>query len=251
MTPDESVEELIGLVADEQLLAEDLALLPAAVGHPQSLVQSPTRGRLVGLGATMTGLTLIGGLALVILGGIDFLAGGGTLAIIALVLGVVLVATHWGWVHVAEVTADSIEGRQNAGVLDARRRWLEAIAPFTRYEVTTHAGDDGTITIERVRYRPVRSTEGHFRFSHVVELSERHSGDQPAAVVTERAELLRRQAAADTEREREQFEAAADVFERSTLAGDDDREQQAARAAASRALSEQINSNLRDPPLIE
>ena len=46
-----------------------------------------------------------------------------------------------------------------------------------------------------------------------------HSGDEPAAVVTERAELLRRQAALDTEREREHFEALADVVRAPPVGG--------------------------------
>lgn len=252
MASDESVDELIGSVADERLLTEDPAVLPVAVGHPAPIPESATRDRLVGVGATLTGVTLLGGIALAIVGAIDILfEGGGVVGVVALVLGLALVGTHWGWVHVAEVTADSIEARQNAGVLDARQEWLRAIAPYTRYEVTTRAADDGSITIERVRHLPVSHAPRSFTFAREIELTEVHSGDEPAAVVTERAELLRRQAALDTERERAQFEAAADVFERAALEGDDDRERQAVRAAASRALSEQINSHLRDPPLIE
>jgi hypothetical protein len=70
-------------------------------------------------------------------------------------------------------------------------------------------------------------------------------------VVTERAELLRRQAAQDTARERERYEAAHDAYEQAMLENADEQERLAAARAASQALSEQINTNLREPPLVE
>jgi hypothetical protein len=128
---------------------------------------------------------------------------------------------------------------------------LRAIAPFVRYEISTTAGDDGVITIERVRYRPVRASEHTFVFEREVEFREVHGGDEPAAVISERAELLRRQAAGDTERERERFQARAGEFEHAALVAEDDRARAEVVAAESRALSEQINANLREPPLVE
>jgi hypothetical protein len=252
MGSDEHPERLVGLVADERLLNEDPAMLPAAVGLPESIPTRAARRRLVGVGATLTGVTLIGGIALAILGAIELLFdGGGTLAVVALVLGLVLAATHWGWVHVAELSATGLEHRSNAAVVDRRRAWLEAIAPFTRYEVTTRAGDDGSITIERIRQRPIRSGERTFVFERSVELTEVHAGDEPAAIVAERAELLRHAAAIDTERERAAFQERADELNWEALAEGDDRERTQEQAAAARALSEQINANLREPPLTE
>jgi hypothetical protein len=252
MGADVDPEQLVGLVADERLLGEDPALLPAAVGLPQPIPPVAARRRLVGVGATLTGVTLVGGVALAILGAVELLFnGGGALAAIALVVGLVLAATHWGWVHVAEVSANGIESRSNSGVIDRRRAWLEAIAPFTHYEVTTRAGDDGSITIERVRYRPIRCGDQTFVFERIVELSEVHDGDDPAAVVAERAELLRHQAAIDTERERAAFQEQADALHWATLAEGEHRERTREQAAAARALSEQINANLREPPLTE
>jgi hypothetical protein len=252
MAPDESVDELIGLVADQRLLSGSPDLLPAAVGRPQPIPESPARRRLVGLGVTLTTVTLLGGIALALFGVIDVLfESGGVVGIVALVLGLLLAGTHWGWVHVAEAYSDSLEGRQNAGVIDEREQWLRSIAPYTRYEVGTAAGADGSITIERVRHRPVAAGERAFVFTRNVELSEVQSGDEPAAVVAERAELLRRQAAVDTEREREHFQTLADALQRRELEAGDDRERREVQAAESRALSEQINANLRDPPLIE
>ena len=69
--------------------------------------------------------------------------------------------------------------------------------------------------------------------------------------MAERAELLRREAAADTDRERQRYEVAADAYETALLNADDEQERRAARRAASEALSQQINANLRDPPLTE
>jgi hypothetical protein len=252
MGPDVDPELLIGLVADERLLSEGPAILPAAVGLPEPIPTRAARRRLVGVGATLTGVTLIGGTALAILGAVELLFnGGGALAAIALVVGLVLAATHWGWVHVAEVTANGIEHRGNFEVIDRRQAWLQAIAPFTHYEVTTRAGDDGSITIERIRYQPVRSGEGTFVFERSVELTEVHAGDEPAAIVSERAELLRHAAAVDTERHRAAFHERADALHWTALAEGEDRERTREQAAAARALSEQINANLREPPLTE
>jgi hypothetical protein len=244
--------ELLECTADEQLLAQDGANLPEAVGRPEAIPPSQARGRLVGIGATLTGVTLLLGVALIALGAIEAIASGfGLFDTGALVLGLILAGTHWGWVHVAEITANSLEGRRNSEIADRRRQWLETIKPYTRSEVTTSVKDDGSISIVRVRYRPVRSSAGSFTFVREAEHEEIHSGDEPAAGVAERAELLRRQATLDTERERERFQVAADAYETALLGRGDEQEQLAARRAASQALSEQINSHLRDPPLIE
>jgi hypothetical protein len=252
MCSDADSESLVGLVADERLLSQDPATLPAAVGLAEPIPTRAVRRRLVGVGAALTGLTLIGGIALAILGAVELLFdGGGALAVIALVVGLVLAATHWGWVHVAEVSAVGIERRSNAGVVDRRRAWLQEMAPFTHYEVRTIAGDDGSITAERIRYRPIRSGDRTFVFERSIELTEVHGGDEPTAVVAERAELLRHRAAVDTERERARFQEQADALNWSVLAGDEQRERTREQAAAARALSEQINANLREPPLTE
>jgi hypothetical protein len=166
-------------------------------------------------------------------------------------VGVALVGTHWGWVHVAEVTANTIESRHNSEILARRRRWLSTISPYTRYEVTTSAEEDGSISITRVRHRPVPTGERGFTFVREMETREVHSAEEPAAAVAEHAEVLRREAARDTERERQRFEIAADAYERALMGRDDQQQRLAARRAASEALSDQINANLRDPPLVE
>jgi len=244
--------EFVDATADERLLSEPESRLPASIGRPEPLPPaSAARKRVVAVGATLTGVTLVLGSALVVLGVILLIVSGGVSAIAALVLGIVLIATHWGWVHVAELTGNSIERRYNSGALDRQRLWLEQIEPYTRYEVTTSVDEDGSIRIVRTRYEPESAQARRFAFTSRIEREEIHSADEPGADVTERAELLRREAAADTERERERFRIVSDAYETALLNAGDERERQAARRAASEALSEQINTNLRDPPLVE
>jgi hypothetical protein len=244
--------EFVDVTADERLLSEPQDSLPATIGRPDPLPpSSAARKRIVGIGATLTGVTLVTGTALVVLGVVLLIVSGGLAAIAALVVGIVLIATHWGWVHVAELTGNRIEERHNSATLDSRRVWLEQIEPYTRYEVTTSVEEDGSIRIVRTRYQPASTPTGRFTFTPRIEREELHSGDEPGAAVAERAELLRREAAADTERERERFRIAADAYETALLNAGSERERQAARRAASEALSDQINANLREPPLVE
>jgi hypothetical protein len=252
MSDASSPADFVGREPDERLLSDDLANLPEAVGRPEIIVPTRTRGRIVGTGATLTAASLVLGALLVLLGLIDAVSSGiDGLSIAIIVVGAILVITHWGWVHVAEITANSIEGRSTAEVEDRRRQWLGTIEPYTRFEIYTRVEDDGAITIYRVAHRPVASGERRFTFDRETEYEEVHSGDEPAAAVTERAELLRRQAAQDTERERELYQVAADAYESALMDDADEQQRRLAQRAASEALSKQINSNLRDPPLIE
>lgn len=244
--------ELVGREPDERLLSQDLDKLPAAVGRPEIAPPSRSRRRIVGAGATLTGVSLVLGVVLVLVGVVDGIAGGIDVAsVLAFVVGVVLIATHWGWVHVAEITANSIEGRANADVLARQRQWLSGIEPYPRIEVSTAVEDDGSITINSIRHRPVPSGEHSFTFAREVEHREVHSPDEPAASVTERAEQLRREGALATERERERYEIAAQAYESALMGRADEEQRRLARRAASEALSRQINTNLREPPLAE
>ncbi len=252
MSQEPDPAELLGRTAAPELLAEQEEALPEAVGRPIPIPPSRTRARIVGVGATMTGLTLVGGIALIVAGIVDAISSGfGGVALIAVVLGLVLVLTHWGWVHVAEFTANGIDNRRNVEISASRDQWLAAIAPYTRYEVATHVEDDGSLTITTIRYRPVSADQNRFTFVREVLDSERHSDEEPAARIADRAEHLRRQAALMTERERSRFQVAADAYQEELIAGKDEQERLNARRAASEALSRQINANLRDPPLIE
>jgi hypothetical protein len=182
MTQESNPVQFVDREPDERLLSEDAAKLPEDVGRPEAIVPSPVRGRIVGTGATLTAASLILGSLLVLLGLIDAVSSGiDGLSIAILVVGAILVTTHWGWVHVAELTANSIEGRSTAEVEDRRGQWLSAIQPYPRFEITTSVEEDGSITIERVAYRPVVSGERRFTFAREIEQEEVHPGDEPAA----------------------------------------------------------------------
>ncbi len=253
MVQDGDPGELVGRTADQALLTAQGGKLPGAVGRPERIPENRIRGGLVACGAVLTAVSLLVGAMLVLLGGLGLVIGfgDGALDVVALAFGAVLVGTHWGWVHVAEGTANALERRHNREVLDRRQQWLEAIEPYTRHEVTTSVGEDGAISIVRVAHRPVLSGDHRFTFQSVVTHREVHTGEEPSAAIVERAELLRRQAALDTQRERRRFEAVADAHESSRLASSEDQQAQAVHRATSEALSERINSHLRDPPLAE
>jgi hypothetical protein len=245
-----NLPDLVDRRADERMLSE--LDLPHSIGRPEAMPPpSRTRARIVAVGATLTGVTLLVGIALIGVGIGEAVSNVAVLAIALIAAGVGFVATHWGWVHVAEATGQAIEHRRETKALNRQRLWLEEINPYTRYEVTTHVDHDGSIHIVRARYEPTATGEQTFAFSRQVELDEVHSADEAGAVVAERAELLRRGAAADTEQERERYEIAADAYETALLDRDDEQQRQGARRAASEALSQQINAKLRDPPLIE
>ncbi|HTX10165.1 MAG TPA: hypothetical protein VMA77_20515 [Solirubrobacteraceae bacterium] len=244
--------EFVGYQPDERLLGEDLDKLPAAAGRPPLVPRGHARGGIVGAGATLTAASLVIGVLLVLLGVVDAISSGIDAApIVAIVLGALLISTHWGWVHVAELTANSLEGRSHADVIERRQQWLASIEPYTRFEVSTEVQDDGSIAICSLRHRPVQSGEERFTFVREIEQRELHPPDEPAASVTERAEALRRQAALATEREHERYEVAADAYRTALLGREDEEQRRLAQRAASEALSRQINSNLRDPPLVE
>jgi hypothetical protein len=252
MTEDSSAAEFVGSEPDQRLLAEDLDKLPAAVGRPETVLPSRARGRIVATGATLTAVSLVTGVLLVLLGVVETVSSGvDVAAVLALVIGALLVATHWGWVHVAELTANSLEGHSNAEVVERRQQWLAGIEPYTRLEVSTEVQEDGSIAILSVRHRPVPAGEDRFTFVSELEHREVHSAEEPAAAVTERAEALRREAALATEQERQRYEVAAEAYSTALVGRADEEQRRLARRAASEALSHQINSNLRDPPLVE
>jgi hypothetical protein len=252
MSDTANLAELVGCHPDKRLLSEDVDQLPEGVGRPEAIPLSRARRPIVATGATLTGVSLVVGIVLIAVGAFIGIADGFDLtAVLALVLGVALTVTHWGWVHVAELTANRVEGRSQADIGGRREQWLDTIEPYTRYEVSTSVRDDGSIDINCVRFRPIRSGPDSFTFVREAHKSEVHAPDQPAAVVSERAEELRREAAQATQRERERYEIAADAYTAALASDADEEQRRVAERAASEALSRQINAHLRDPPLMD
>ncbi|MGH2891420.1 MAG: hypothetical protein ACRDL8_10500, partial [Solirubrobacteraceae bacterium] len=163
MAPEIDPVQLLARRADDRLLVEDAAQLPEDVGRPEALAEVPARRRIVAVGATLTGTTLLGGLALIVVGAVEaILTGWHAGALAALVAGVALVATHWGWVHVAEFSAQALEARHNRESIERRRQWLESIEPYTRWSATTTTGEDGSIAILTVCHRPAPAGEDRY-----------------------------------------------------------------------------------------
>ncbi len=253
MAPKADPLDLLGRDPDERLLGEDLETLPPSVGHPPAEPPpSDVRRRIVGFGAAMTGGTLVIGSLLTVAALVETINSGFALGwVVVLVFAILLVATHWGWVHVAELTANNLEANRNASVIEQRRAWLTDIEPYPRWEVSTSVGDDGSITILTVRHQPAPRGEHTYTFVREEVGRERHSGEEPAAAVSERAETLRREAALQTEEARQRFETARRAYDQALMSRDDEAQRRAALRAASEALSERLNANLREPPLVE
>jgi hypothetical protein len=251
VSTDGELVRLIGRTPDPALLSDPYGLLPDDVGRPEPLPKDRTHERLVAVGVTLTGASLIGGSVLALAGAGVMIADGSALGVIALILGVLLVATHWGWVHFAEIGATRLDARRHGEVIERREDWLARVEPYTRFTVATRVRDDGAIVIERVAHIPKIVGERLFSFERYVARREVHSGEESGVLVTERAEELRREAALDTQRERDRFEAARDALQQAALEDADEAERLAVVKAASQALSDQINRHLQEPPLIE
>ena len=94
-------------------------------------VSTQKHDRLVAAGSLLTGVTLIGGAALALYGGWQVLFnGGGAIDAVLAVIGILLAATHWGWVHVAEYVGLTIDERQQRA--DRRTRAGMARERFSR-----------------------------------------------------------------------------------------------------------------------
>ncbi len=252
MSQESDPGELVGRTADADLLGDDGQSLPESMGRPPTIPMTRSGSAIVAAGATLTGATLIGGAILALAGIVDAIASGfGVVAWVALILGVVMVSTHWGWVHVAEFSANAIHSKRNSEIEEERFEWLRTLEPYTRYEVSTEVEANGSLTISTVRHRPVPTNPGHFTFVREVVDPETISDDKPAAEIAERAEQRRREAALMTEQELARYQAATDGVQQALLAQHDDAEHLRARRAASEALAQQINTNLRDPPVTE
>ncbi|HEY6526264.1 MAG TPA: hypothetical protein VIY10_20940 [Solirubrobacteraceae bacterium] len=242
----------LGVDPDPGLLADDRLNLPQTEQPPEPAAPSPRHGRLVAAGSALTGITLIGGVALTVYGAVELLFnGGGAFSVVIAVIGILLAATHWGWVHVAEYLGLTIDARRQR-VSDAQRRaWLAGIEPYPRFGVSTSVLDDASIRIERVRYRPTLTAARTFTFVRETDAETTYEAQTPAEVIAATVETMRRQARLETDRLHELWEVASTSYAARLADGDDEQERLAAERAAATALSEHINASLLEPPVIE
>jgi hypothetical protein len=206
----------------------------------------------VTLGSFLTGASLLTGAALALFAAWRLLfhdGGPGDAALAA--VGTLLVATHWGWVHVAEYAGVTIDQRRASADAERGQRWLESIQPYPRFSVSTSVLADASIRVERVLYRPVPTPGGAFTFAREAEARHTYDAHAPAEVVAAGVEDLRRQARLDTDRVRDLWEAASGAYQAQLWAQEGEEDRVAARRAAATALSEHLNASLREPPLVE
>lgn len=244
----------LGIAADTRLLDEDEDLfnLPDAEQYQEPAISAGRHDRLVAAGALLTGVTLIGGAAMVLYGGWQFLFnGGGAFDAVLAVIGILLAGTHWGWVHVAEYIGLTIDEHQQRAT-DARRRdWLASIQPYPRFSVSTSVLGDASTRVERVLHQPVLTARHTFTFVREPDAEETYDADTSAEVIATTVETMRRQARLETDRLHELWEAACTAYAAALLSAHDDEQQLAAQRAAATVLSEHINTSLRQPPLVD
>ncbi len=253
--PDSGGQEMVAFLGarpDPRLLDEDLDNLPAAEQRREPEPVSHGHNRLVAAGSFMTGASLIGG-ALLTLYAIWRLAfhSGGALDIALVVLGAVLVATHWGWVHVAEYVGISLDERETRALTRRAGEWLASIEPYPRFSVTTSVLADASTRVERVLHRPLLTARGTFTFERETTAERVLGADASAEEIADVVETMRRRARLDSDRQRELWEAASSTYRARLLHAQDEEERLAAQRAAAAALSEHINESLREPPLVE
>jgi hypothetical protein len=243
----------LGAAPDRRLLDEDIDNLPAAEQRHEPEIVSHGHHRLVAAGSFMTGASLLGGAALSLYGAWRLLfQSGGAVDVVLVVIGLVLVATHWGWVHVAEYVGITLDDRETRALSRRAGAWLASIEPYPRFSVTTSVLADASTRVERVLHRPVLTSGGTaFTFERET-IGERVFGaDASAEEIADSVETMRRQARLDTDRQRELWEAASSTYRARLLHAQDEEERLAAQRAAAAALSEHINESLREPPLVE
>ncbi len=250
--PEMGMVEFLGVSADRRLLDEDLGNLPEVEQRHEPEVLTHKHDRLVAAGSLLTGTTLIGGGAMLVYGGGQaLLGGGGTFDVVLALIGLLLVGTHWGWVHVAEYVGLTIDEHQRRDAEAGAREWLATIQPYPRFSVSTTVLSDASTRIRRFRHEPVLITPRTFTFVRHPDGEEAYGADAPAEVIATRVESMRRQSRLDTDRLRASWEAASGAYEAALRSADDDQQRLAAQQAAATALSDHINASLLEPPLVE
>jgi hypothetical protein len=248
----QSMVAFLGVPADRRLLDEDLVNLPDAEQQREPVISTQEHDRLVAAGSLATGATLIGGGALLLYGGWQFLFGGGGAvdAVLALI-GLLLVATHWGWVHVAEYIGLTIDERRQSAADERRQEWLATIEPYPRFSVSTSVLDDASTRVERVLHQPVLTPQHTFTFVREPDAEKTFDADASAEVIATAVETMRRQARLETDHLRDLWEAASSAYDGALRGAEDDQQRLLAQRAAAKALSEHINASLLEPPLVE
>lgn len=242
----------VGIAPDTRLLDEDLFNLPDAERNAEPPVSTPHHERLVGAGSLLTGVTLVGGVVLALYGaGQLLLNGGGALDAAFALIGVLLAATHWGWVHVAEYVGVTLDEREQQAADQRRRDWLETIEPYPRFSIATSVLNDASTRIQRVLHQPILTAQGTFTFAREVEAEQTYDADASAETIATTVETMRRAARLETDRLHELWEAASSAYEAAMSVAHDDEQRLAAQRAAAAALSEHINASLLEPPLVE
>jgi hypothetical protein len=243
---------LLGVAADSRLLDQDRFNLPAAEQSLEPPTLEHEHDRIVHVGSTLTGVSLLAGIFLLLYGGSQLLFNAGGVADLVLaVLGVLLAATHWGWVHVAEYVRLIIDERLERSAEERRRDWLSSIQPYPRFSVSTSVLDDASTRVERVLHQPVLTEEHTFTFVRKPDAVQLYDADVAAEVIASAVETMRRQARLDTDRLRNLWEVASTAYVAELSDADDSQQRLAAQRAAATALSEHINASLLDPPLAE
>jgi hypothetical protein len=242
----------LGLPADARLLDADLANLPEAEQRREPAISSATHNRLVAAGSFMTGATLLGGSALALYAAWRLLfQSGGVFDVVLLLIGLLLAGTHWGWVHVAEYAGLTLDEHEAKGVRERQREWLADLQPYPRLSVTTSVLDDASTSVRRVLHRPVATDRQTFTFAREIESERTYEAGTPAAEIADAVETMRREARLETDRQHELWEAAASAYDASLRSSHSADERLLAERAAAIALSEHINTSLREPPLVE
>ena len=242
----------LGVAADKRLLGKDLANLPEAEQHREAVVSSRQHDRLVAAGSLLTGVTLVGGAAMLLYGAWRLLfEGGGAFDAVLAGIGILLASTHWGWVHVAEYIGLTIDEHQRRLSDERRQEWLDTIQPYPRFSISTSVLDDASTRVERVLHQPVLTAQHTFTFVREVDAEETFDVHASAEMIATTVETMRRQARLETDRLRGLWEAASTAYTAALLSAEDDQQRLAAQRAAATALSEHINASLLKPPLVE
>jgi hypothetical protein len=242
----------LGVGADPRLLNEDLINLPDAEQHHEPAISTHKHDKLVATGSLLTGVTLVGGAAMMLYGGAEALFnGGGAFDVVLALIGILLVGTHWGWVHVAEYIGLTIDERQQRAADTRRRDWLATIEPYPRFSVSTGVLDNASTRVQRVLHRPLLTAHHTFTFVRELDAEKIYDADTSAEVIAAGVETMRRHARLETDRLHQLWEAASSAYEAALSSADDEQQRLAAQRAAATALSEHINASLLEPPLVE